>query len=56
MSTDVVAEYGALEELNRRFLDSPEGSGYRRHDWIRLTELLELVRPATGSSPSASES
>ena len=28
MSTDVVAEYGALEDLNGRFLASPEGGGY----------------------------
>ncbi|NBB90970.1 MAG: hypothetical protein GVY23_07155 [Spirochaetes bacterium] len=29
-----------LEDLNRRFLDSPEGRPYRGRDWIRLSELV----------------
>ncbi|MFO7780932.1 MAG: YkgJ family cysteine cluster protein [Spirochaetia bacterium] len=29
-----------LEELNRRFLSSPDGARYRDRDWIRLSELV----------------
>jgi hypothetical protein len=29
-----------LEELNRRFLASPDGARYRDRDWIRLSELV----------------
>jgi Fe-S-cluster containining protein len=29
-----------LEELNRRFLASPDGVRYRGRDWIRLSELV----------------